>query len=45
MKIKTFPLRFTEEFHSNLKDAAYNSKQSIHEFIINAIEEKIVKDK
>jgi predicted HicB family RNase H-like nuclease len=45
MKIKTFPLRFTEDFHSKLKEAAYNNKQSISEFIINAIEEKIAKGK
>lgn len=43
MKIKTFPLRLTEDFHSKLKDAAYVERLSIHEFIMKAIEEKIVK--
>lgn len=44
MIIKTFPLKLTEEFHNKLKEAAYISRESIHEYILKAIEERIEKE-
>lgn len=41
--IKTFPIRMSEEFHKELKQAAHNTNLSINSFIIKAIETKIKK--
>lgn len=41
MKIKTFPLHFTEEYLEMIKDIAKESGQSVKDFILNAIAEKI----
>lgn len=35
--IKTFPLRFTDDFHKELKQKAHDSNKSIHQYIIDAI--------
>lgn len=37
MKIITFPMRFTEEFHAETKVCAKTQDKSIHQYIIDAI--------
>ena len=41
MKIKTYPLQFTEEYLAIIKEVALKNNMTIKEFILNAIEEKI----
>lgn len=36
--IKTFPMRFTEEFHAEIKKAAHDREMSMHSYIILAIQ-------
>ena len=43
--IKTFPLRFTDEFHKALKEAAHEANISIHQYVIDAINSKMFYDK
>lgn len=45
MKIKTYPLQFTEEYLSIIKEKALENNMTIKEFILTAIEEKIKKEK
>ena len=45
MKIKTYPLQFTEEYLKEIETKAKEKNMSIKEFILNAIQEKIEKDK
>lgn len=44
MNIKTFPLKITEEFHAELKEAAYVERISIHEYILKSIKERIERE-
>ena len=45
MKIKTYPLQFTEEYLKEIKIKAKEKNMSIKEFILNAIQEKLEKEK
>ena len=45
MKIKTYPLQFTEEYLKEIKEKAKENNMSIKEFILNAIQEKLEKVK
>ena len=45
MKIKTYPLQFTEEYLREIEKKAKENNMSIKEFILNAIQEKIEKEK
>lgn len=45
MKIKTYPLQFTEEYLKEIKEKAKEKNMSIKEFILNAIQEKLEKEK
>lgn len=45
MKIKTYPLQFTEEYLREIEKKAKENNISIKEFILNAIEEKMKKGK
>ena len=40
---KTFPLIMTKDFHEQIKSSAYDSHESIKNFIVQAIIEKIKK--
>lgn len=40
MKIKTFPLQFTEEYLDEIRDLARGNEMTIKEFIMSAIAEK-----
>ena len=44
MKIKTYPLQFTEEYLKEIKEKAKENNMSIKEFILNAIQEKLEKE-
>jgi len=44
MKIKTYPLQFTEEHLNEIKEKARDSHLSIKEFMLLAIEEKMNKE-
>ena len=41
MKIKTYPLQFTEEYLKEIETKAKEKNMSIKEFILNAIQEKL----
>lgn len=41
MKIKTFPLQFTEDYLSEIREIATSNGLTIKEFIQSAIREKI----
>lgn len=41
MKIKTFPLQFTEDRLNEIREKAYELDMTIKEFILQAIQEKI----
>lgn len=41
MKIKTFPLQFTEDRLNEIREAAHSKGVTIKEFILAAIQEKI----
>ena len=43
MKIKTYPLQFTEEYLKEIKEKAKENNMSIKEFILNAIQEKLLR--
>lgn len=45
MKIKTYPLQFTEEYLREIEEKARENNMSIKEFILNAIQEKLEKEK
>ena len=45
MKIKTYPLQFTEEYLKEIEKKAKEKNMSIKEFILNAIQEKLEKVK
>ena len=45
MKIKTYPLQFTEEYLKEIETKAKEKNMSIKEFILNAIQEKLEKKK
>ena len=45
MKIKTYPLQFTEEYLNEIETKAKENNMSIKEFILNAIQEKLEKEK
>lgn len=45
MKIKTYPLQFTEEYLTIIKEKALENNMTIKEFILKAIEEKIKEKK
>ena len=45
MKIKTYPLQFTEEYLKEIKEKAKENNMSIKEFILNAIENEMKKEK
>ncbi len=44
MKIKTYPLQFTEEYLKEIKEKAKENNMSIKEFILNAIQEKLERE-
>lgn len=44
MKIKTYPLQFTEEYLKMIKKEARELNMSIKEFILKAIEDKLKKE-
>lgn len=41
MRIKTFPLQFTEDYLDRIRQVATNNKMTVKEFIQSAIAEKI----
>lgn len=43
MKIKTYPLQFTEEYLKHIEEIAKKQKKTIKDFILEAIEDKIEK--
>jgi predicted HicB family RNase H-like nuclease len=43
--IKRFPLRLEEEIHKQIKLAAFKKEVSIHSYIMEAVKEKLNKDK
>ena len=45
MKIKTYPLQFTEEYLRDIEEKAKENNMSIKEFILNAIANEMKKDK
>lgn len=45
MKIKTYPLQFTEEYLKGIELKAKANNMSIKEFILSAIEEKMKREK
>ena len=45
MKIKTYPLQFTEEYLKEIEKKKKKKNMSIKEFILNAIQEKLEKEK
>jgi predicted HicB family RNase H-like nuclease len=44
MQVKTFPLKWTEERHQKIRQAAKKADISINRFVEDAINEKIEKD-
>jgi len=45
MKIKTFPLQFTERDLSEIREAAACQGMTIKDFILSAIREKMLKER
>lgn len=45
MKIKTYPLQFTEEYLKRIETKAKENNMSIKEFILNAIANEMKKEK
>jgi predicted HicB family RNase H-like nuclease len=43
-RARTFPLRFSPKLHQVLKEHAARTKQSLHEYIMQAIKERIERD-
>ena len=44
MKIKTYPLQFTEEYLREIEKKSKENNMSIKEFILNAIQEKLERE-
>lgn len=44
MRIKTFPLQFTEDYLDKIRQAADNEGTTMKEFILSAIAEKMERD-
>ena len=44
MKIKTYPLQFTEEYLREIEEKAKENNMSIKEFILNAIANEMKKE-
>lgn len=44
MKIKTFPLQFTEEYLDQIREKAASQNVSMKEFMLSAIDEKLKKE-
>lgn len=44
MKIKTFPLQFTEDYLEKIRKAARSKGQTTKDFIMSAIQEKLTKE-
>ena len=44
MKIKTYPLQFTEEYLKEIETKAKEKNMSIKEFVLNAIQEKLERE-
>lgn len=44
MKIKTFPLQFTEEYLNQIREEAARLNMSMKEFMLTAIDEKLKKE-
>lgn len=44
MKIKTYPLQFTEEYLREIEEKAKENNMSIKEFILNAIVNEMKKE-
>ncbi|AIW03672.1 transcriptional repressor [Bacillus phage Pascal] len=42
--IKRFPLRLEENIHREIKVAAFNADVSIHQFIMEAVKDKLKKE-
>ena len=45
IKVKTFQVKLDNEFHREIKLAAYMKDITLHEYIVQAIREKLEKDK
>ena len=43
-RARTFPLRFSPNLHEVLKEHASRTKQSLHEYIMQAIKERIERE-
>ena len=43
-EIKNFPIRLPLDFHKEIKVAAFTQEVSIHQFIIDAITEKLARE-
>lgn len=43
MKIKTYPLQFTEEYLKHIEEIAKKQNKTIKDFILEAIKDKIEK--
>lgn len=39
--VKVFPLRLSAEFHQMLVDAAKNDNKSLHQYIVETLNEKV----
>ncbi len=44
MKIKTFPLQFTEEYLKQIREKAASQDLSMKDFMLSAIDEKMKKE-
>jgi predicted HicB family RNase H-like nuclease len=40
-KVKVFPLRLSQEFHQTIKKQAETTHKSIHQYVIDLIEEDL----
>lgn len=40
--VKVFPLRLSAEFHQLLVEAAKNTNKSLHQYIVEVLQEKVV---
>ena len=45
MRLKTFPLRITEEAHETIRKAAHDADEPIYLYILNAVNERIKNEK
>lgn len=41
MKIVNFPLRVPESKHRQMKDAAWAARESLHDYIMKSVEERM----